>query len=81
MRNRDYEKVAYYRVKIEYDAKRIISKKTHQYIELIRNELITFHYATVHGIPEQYLERVLIPRKYIYWFFGARFSIDKPYNS
>lgn len=46
-------------------------------IYLIKNELYTEKEREKEQIPFSYLEEVNISKKNIYWFFGARFEMNK----
>lgn len=74
----------YYKVKPEFDGKKILVSNDGQHFycthELIGNELLTFDYCCAKKIPEKYLDRVKINSIDVYWFFGARFSIQYPFT-
>lgn len=75
------EKRYLYRVKPEYDGKRIDYIRYHQHVVdyVIADELYTYEQYHAHNIPRHWLEGGTYETDTLYWCFGARFSTKHPY--
>lgn len=63
----------YYKVKPQYDNLRIYNKKGKYTGFLIANELYTAKEREKLNISDHVFELLEVPKRAIYWFFGARF--------
>lgn len=72
----------FYRVKLEYDGKRILKLTPPRRWEgeLYRYELITRsvykRLIETTNIRPEYFDKIRIPREMTYYFFGRRFALD-----
>lgn len=67
----------FFKVKPEYDQTKIATNRI-----LVKNELYTFRQLGKMSMNcKKFFDEVEINRNDTYWFFGARFSKQHPYNT
>ena len=65
----------YYRVKKEFDQKKVTRKRI-----LIQNELLTEHEMEKYSVPKECVDVALVNKRDTYFCFGARFCVQVGFN-